>query len=120
MPEQESNRGVANIPSCFGAFDPSITARSAWGAQSKQTANRLGDRRFRRGAASRVAKWYRLLRCAPSGRGALAKVSAAAGEEEDVRWCRAASAAAVELVLRHCLGVESETRSGPAGDRRML
>lgn len=35
--DQESTRDIANIPSCFGAFDPSITARSTWGRK----ANRL-------------------------------------------------------------------------------
>ena len=44
-PDQESARDVANIPSCFGAFDPSITARSAWGRKANrlQTGSAIAD-----------------------------------------------------------------------------
>jgi hypothetical protein len=32
---RRKHRGyIANVPSCFGAFDPSITARSVWGRKA--------------------------------------------------------------------------------------
>lgn len=61
-----------------------------------------------------MANYCILLRRAPSARVALVEVSAAAGEE-DVRGAGQRQRRRLKLVLRHCLGVESEACQGRRG-----